>query len=62
MTAATMMERCQEMKQQKQNMKDDIKAQDAQLTEQLADMNRAPEDQKMGLMAAAQREGLHDEP
>ena len=29
MTAATMMERCQEMKQQKQNMKDDIKAQDA---------------------------------
>jgi hypothetical protein len=62
MTAAPMMERCQEMKQQKQNMKDDIKAQDAQLTEQLADMNRAPEDQKMGLMAAAQREGLHDEP
>ena len=53
MTAATMMERCQEMKQQKQNMKDDIKAQDAQLTEQLADMNRAPEDQKTGLMAAA---------
>jgi predicted component of type VI protein secretion system len=53
MTAATMMERCQEMKQQKQNMKDDIKAQDAQLTEQLANMNRAPEDQKMGLMAAA---------
>ena len=52
-TAATMMERCQEMKQQKQNMKDDIKAQDAQLTEQLADMNRAPEDQKTGLMAAA---------
>jgi hypothetical protein len=33
MTAATMMERCQEMKQQKQNMKDDIKAQDAQVTE-----------------------------
>ena len=52
-TAAAMMERCQEMKQQKQNMKDDIKAQDAQLTEQLANMNRAPEDQKTGLMAAA---------
>ncbi len=50
-TAATMMERCQEMKQQKQNMKDDIKAQDAQLTEQLANMNRAPEGQKTGLMA-----------
>jgi hypothetical protein len=52
MTAATMMERCQEMKKQKQDMKDDIKAQDAQLTEQLANMNRAPEDQKTGLMAA----------
>src|SRR5450756_2565220 len=31
---------------------DDMKVQDAQLTEQLADMNRAPEDKKMGLMAA----------
>ena len=48
-----MMERRQEMKQQKQNMQDDIKAQDAQLTEQLANMNHAPEDQKTGLMAAA---------
>lgn len=52
MTAAPMMERCQEMQKQKQAMKDDIKAQDAQLTGQLASMNRAPEDQKMGLMAA----------
>ncbi|MEO8338560.1 MAG: hypothetical protein ABI604_02455 [Nitrospirota bacterium] len=52
MTAATMMERCQEMKKQKQDMKDDIKAQDAQLTEQLANMNRAREEQKTGLMAA----------
>jgi predicted component of type VI protein secretion system len=52
MTAAAMMERCQEMKQQKQDMKDDIKAQDAQLTEQLANMNRAPEAQKTDLMAA----------
>jgi hypothetical protein len=52
MGAATMMERCQEMKQQKQDIKDDIKAQDAQLTEQLANMNRAPEDQKTDLMAA----------
>ncbi len=51
-TAATMMDRCEEMKQQKQNMKDDMKAQDAQLTEQLANMNRAPEDQKTDLMAA----------
>jgi hypothetical protein len=30
-----------------------MKAQDAQLTEQLADMNRAPKDKKVGLMAAA---------
>ncbi|MEO8128480.1 MAG: hypothetical protein ABI822_15375 [Bryobacteraceae bacterium] len=52
MTAATMMESCQKMKQQKQDMKDDIKAQDAQLKEQLASMNRAPDDQKTGLMAA----------
>src|ERR1035441_10163746 len=53
MTESTMMERCQEMKEQKQKMKEDMKAQDAQLTEQLADMNRAPKDKKVGLMAAA---------
>ena len=51
MTEATMMERCQEMKDQKQKLKEDMKAQDAQLTEQLANMNRAPEDKQMGLMA-----------
>jgi DNA-binding transcriptional regulator YdaS (Cro superfamily) len=51
-TAAAMMERCQEMKEQKQKLSEDMKAQDAQLTEQLADMNRAPEDKQMGLMAA----------
>jgi hypothetical protein len=50
-TASTMMDRCQEMKQQKQNMKDDIKVQDAQLTEQVLNMNRAPGYQKTGLMA-----------
>ena len=53
MTEATMMERCQEMKDQKQKLKEDMKAQDAQLTEQLAEMNRAPKDKKVGLMAAA---------
>ena len=53
MTEATMMEHCQEMKEQKQKMKEDMKAQDAQLTEQLADMNRAPKDKKVGLMASA---------
>jgi hypothetical protein len=52
MTEATMMERCQEMKEQKQKLKEDVKARDAQLTEQLTKMNRAPEDKKVGLMAA----------
>jgi hypothetical protein len=52
MTAAKMMERCQQMKEQKQKMMEDIKAQDAQLTEQLAEMNRAPEDKKTDLIAA----------
>lgn len=52
MMEGKMMERCQEMKKQKQQMKEDMKAQDAQLTEQLAKMNSAPEDKKMGLMSA----------
>jgi hypothetical protein len=52
MTAAKMMEGCQEMKEQKQRMKEDMKAQDTQLTEQLTEMNGAPEDKKMGLVAA----------
>ena len=52
MTEAKMMERCQEMKEQKQKMMEDMKAQDAQLTEQLTKMNRAPKNKKMGLMAA----------
>lgn len=52
MMEAKMMERCQEMMEQKQKMKEDIKAQDDQLTEQLAEMNRAPKAKKMGLMAA----------
>ena len=52
-TAAAMMERCQEMKEQKQKLKEDMKAQDAQLTEQLVEMNRAPKDKKVGLMATA---------
>ena len=44
MTEATMMKRCQELNEQKQKMKEDIKAQDSQLTEQLAEMSRAPKD------------------
>ena len=53
MMEGKMMERCQEMKEQKQKMKEDMKAHDAQLTEQLAKMNRAPQDKKTDLLAAA---------
>ena len=52
MTEGKMMERCQEMKEQKQKMKEDMKAQDAELTEHVAKMNSAPEDKKISLMAA----------
>ena len=52
MTESTMMGRCQKMKVQKQKLKEDLKAQDAQLAEQIAKMNSAPEDKKVGLMAA----------
>jgi len=51
MMEGKMMARCQEMKEQKQIMKEAMKAQDAELTEQIAKMNRAPEDKKLGLMA-----------
>ncbi len=51
MTKTAMMDHCQEMKEQKQKLAEDIKAQDAQLTEQLAGMNRAPDERKTGLMA-----------
>jgi len=52
MMEGKMMERCQEMKEQKQKMMEAMKAQDAELTEQLTKMNSAPEDKKMSLMAA----------
>jgi len=52
MPEAKMMERCQEMVEKKQKMKEHMKAQDAELTEQLTKMNSAPEDKKMSLMAA----------
>ena len=51
-TEATMMERCQAMMAQKQKMMADMKAQDAELTEQVAQMNSAPQDKKINLMAA----------
>lgn len=47
-----MMAHCEEMKAKKQKMKDDAKAQDAELTEQISKMNSAPEDKKVALMAA----------
>lgn len=52
MMEVPMMEHCQEMKEQKRKMKEDMMAQDAQLTKQLAEMNRAPEDKRIGLMAS----------
>ena len=52
MTDAKMMEHCQEMQEQKQKMQADMMAQGAQLTEQITEMNRAPADQKLDLMAA----------
>ena len=52
MTEAKMKEQCQAMKEEKQKMTEDMKAQDAQLTQQLAEMNGAPDDKKVGLMAA----------
>lgn len=51
MTEAKMMERCQAMKEQRQKMHEDMKAQDAELTDLVVKMNSAPEDKKMGLMA-----------
>jgi Spy/CpxP family protein refolding chaperone len=51
MTPGKMMECCQAMKEQKEKMMADMKAQDATLTEQVAQMNRAPENAKVNLMA-----------
>jgi hypothetical protein len=47
-----MMQGCQAMKGQKKKMKEDMKAQDAKLTELVAKMNSAPQDKKTNLMAA----------
>lgn len=65
MMKGEMMGSCQTMKEQKQKMMADMKAQDAQLTEQLAKMNDAPENRKLDLMAAVvtqmvqQRAAMH---
>ena len=52
MAEAKMMEQCMEMKQQKQKMMEDMKAQDTELTTQLARMNGAKKNEKAPLMAA----------
>jgi hypothetical protein len=52
MMEGKMMESCQAMKEQKQKMQADMKAQDAELTEHVAKMNRAPEAEKLSVMAA----------
>jgi hypothetical protein len=52
LTAPKKMECCQDMKEQKQKMMAEMKAQDAELTVQLAEMNSAPADKKLGLLAA----------
>ena len=65
MTEAKMMERCQEMKEQKQKMMAEMKTQDAELTAQVAEMNSAPENKKIALIAAVvtrmveQRTAMH---
>ena len=51
-TPATMAERCEKMKEQKQQMRADMKAHDAKITKQLAEMNSAPASKKVDLMAA----------
>ncbi len=63
--ATKMMAGCHEMMAQKRKMTEDMKAQDAKLSEQLTEMNGAPDDRKMGLMAAVlttmvdQRTAMH---
>jgi hypothetical protein len=65
MTEAKMMEQCQEMKEQKEKMMAEMKAEDVELTAQVAKMNSAPKENKLDLMAAVitrmveQRTAMH---
>ncbi len=52
MTESNMMHRCQVMQEQHEKMNADTMAQDADLTAKVAGMNSAPEDAKLGRMAA----------
>jgi len=65
MAEAKMMDRCMEMAKMKKKMMADMKAQDAELTAQVAKMNKAPKNEKVMLMAAVltsmveQRTAMH---
>ncbi len=52
LTDAQLATHCKEMKEARTKLRDDAKAQDALLTQELAAMNGAPDDKKVGLMAA----------
>lgn len=58
MTPATMAEKCQEMKGQKQQMKEDMQAEDARMTAEVAAMNKASRHKKVDLMAALITHGV----
>lgn len=47
-----MMKHCKEMKEQKEKLGAEIKAQDADLTEKIAKLNKAPQPEKLEIMAA----------
>ncbi len=51
MMEGKMTDHCQDMMKQKQKMKEDMEAQDAELTKHVAEMNSAPQDKKVSLMA-----------
>lgn len=48
-----MMKQCQAMMEQEKKMMADMNAQDSKLTAEVAKMNRAPDDKKLDLLAAA---------
>jgi hypothetical protein len=52
MMEGKMMEHCRALMAEKQKLLADMKAQDAELTKEVAQMNSAPVDKKMNLMAA----------
>jgi uncharacterized protein HemX len=52
MTKSNMMAHCQEMEEQKEKMMTERKAQDTELGKQISEMNSAPDDKKLGLLAA----------